>query len=272
MEIIGKSCFWYTSEKDIADHILWNRADLLGEAALGEKDQLVNQIMRDYDWDKTPDYTGRKSRIYKVINKLLNNTPHGKESFYTSEEDICQYILARHLHVIAQEKHNENGLPKENISLQSNDETCFKQLNSQLKNIIERRYGWTEDSIFLSARRKRIQSAIEKARYFIKMQCCNEIKFKVESHEFKNEDFNKENYPVFSQEEFAVLKGIPVTLVSDKNPTIVRIGAIQKEHINTWDKQLKNAKEEKIEEERMRPKNQQDLFDAVLGYANRMNQ
>lgn len=86
--VIGKSSILYTSKQNIEDHVLLNRSDLLAEAIHDKvkRTELVNQVFKDYEWDKKPDYTGRKSRIENVIGNLLEGVSGLRELAFRQTE------------------------------------------------------------------------------------------------------------------------------------------------------------------------------------------
>lgn len=232
IKVIGKG-IGYTSETDISDHILLNRSE---ELSKGDKKALVDRVMKDYEWDPKSNLFGRKSRVEKVVSELLNDAvPCGRDAAYTSKEDITRHIIVKHLQVIQKDK---DQLEDDHNYFNDHLDANFKDINKGLTDILKREYGWNKDGFLSSSREKRIKSAIEKAKYFIKMQQCAQIQSDIlkannQSNEEKISEL-KEKYSCFSDREIAVFARYPNALISDKNPN-VRISEISKAHIRKWD-------------------------------------
>src|SRR3989344_5875126 len=148
---IGKS--GYTTQADIADHILLHRAEELRESIetydIQKKRALVDKVLQDYGWAEG-DRFSRKKRIEAVVQDLWGaiGEPYGHDSVYTSEADICYYILSNK----ATELHHAKLVDK-----------------------VMNQYRWDRGGCLTPLRRKRVENAVKKALFFEKTRSAVQI-------------------------------------------------------------------------------------------------
>lgn len=239
IKVIGKG-IGYTSETDISDHIVLNRSK---ELINGNEKALVDQVMRDYKWDPESNLFNRKSRVEKVVNELLN-VAYGRDSAYTSKEDITRHIIVKHLQATQGQLNDDHNFFIGN----ENAENSYKNFDDGLIKQLKKDYGWQESSFLSSSREKRIKSAVKRARYFIKMQQCSEIR-----KDILGNTFDEKKYKLFSSEEINFFQKYTKDLISEKKPVIPVSdlgGDLFDRGIKRWDKKIDQVRDidNKIEE------------------------
>ena len=214
--VIGNSRFSYTSESDVSYQILYNRSgelhDAIEAANAGNRVEaeraLVNTVLGDYDWDRDSGWD-RVGRVENAVRQLMG--VYGRDSWRTSENDICRHILAHH---------------SEDIK------------SAGLVQTVMQEYGW-QNNCALSRyfQKDRIQSAIQLALTSLKVRnfsaACKRAA--------QGEQLSSDEFTVFTDEELRVMSTAPkcfhhIAMMSQQ----VRKGSFS-DRMKKWEKTVQSV-------------------------------